>query len=300
MQGRAWARPLWNLAGGLCLALGALGVPLPVLPTTPFLLLAAACFLRGSPRMHAWMMTNRFFGTYLAEYRAGRGVPPRARLAAIALLWAGIGTSVVFLIESAWLRAALLAGAALGTVHMALVGRRRVAPPPAVPPVVRLTPFAAGDGPLLARWLGQEHVRRWWGDPAAVERELAAIGARACRTVIEADGARVGLLVWGPPTRAELDEAGLAEVPESVVDIDVMIGEPAAVGRGIGTEALRQLAARALADPAVPYLIAATAAGNDASLRAFVKAGFAVARTFDDPASGPCLLLRRDRPSVPK
>ena len=300
MQGRAWARPLWNLAGGLCLALGALGVPLPVLPTTPFLLLAAACFLRGSPRMHAWMMTNRFFGTYLAEYRAGRGVPPRARLAAIALLWAGIGTSVVFLIESAWLRATLLAGAALGTVHMALVGRRRVAAPPAVPPVVRLTPFAAGDGPLLARWLGQEHVRRWWGDPAAVERELAAIGARACRTVIEADGARVGLLVWGPPTRAELDEAGLAEVPESVVDIDVMIGEPAAVGRGIGTEALRQLAARALADPAVPYLIAATAAGNDASLRAFVKAGFAVARTFDDPASGPCLLLRRDRPSAPK
>lgn len=292
---RGWARPLWNLAGGLSLALGALGVPLPLVPTTPFLLLAAACFLRGSPRLHAWMMTNRVFGTYLAEYRAGRGIPPRARLAAIALLWAGIGVSVAFMLENPWLRAGLLLGAVAGTVHMALVGRRRAALLPPRPPAVRLVPYAAADEALLARWLRQNHVRRWWGEPEETERELAAAGDRLRRTIIEADGEPVGLFVWGHPTRAELDEAGLAEVPASVVDVDIMIGESGAVGRGIGSAALRLLAAQALSDPATPYLIAATAAGNDASLRAFFKAGFAVARTFDDPAAGPCLLLRRGR-----
>ena len=74
-----------------------------------------------------------------------------------------------------------------------------------------------------------------------------------------------------------------------------MIGEPDAVGRGIGSEALRQVAAAALADSEVPFLIAATMAGNDASLRAFAKAYFRVDRGFDDPISGPCLLLRNDR-----
>jgi hypothetical protein len=291
---RRWARPLWNLAGGASLALGALGVPLPLLPTTPFLLLAAACFLRGSPRLHAWMMTNRVFGSYLAEYRAGRGIPPRARLAAIALLWAGVGVSVVFMLENPWLRGALLLGAAAGTVHMTLVGRRRAAPQPA-PPTVRLRPLGEADAAPFASWLRQPHVRRWWGGAEETERKLAAARDRLRRTIIEADGTPVGLLVWGHPTREELDEAGLAEVPESVIDVDVMIGEPAALGRGIGSAALRLLAAQALADPAVPYLIAAAAAGNDASLRAFVKAGFAIARTFDDPAAGPCLLLRHDR-----
>ena len=74
-----------------------------------------------------------------------------------------------------------------------------------------------------------------------------------------------------------------------------MIGEHNALGRGIGAEALRLVAAIALADPDVPYLIAAAMAGNDASLRAFAKAGFRVDREFDDPEYGPCLLLRGDR-----
>ena len=125
MRARAWTRPLWNLGGSVFLALGVLGVPLPVLPTTPFLLLAAACFLRGSPRMHAWMMTNRYFGTYLAEYRAGHGIPMRTKVAAIALLWAGIGASATFFLEGALWRTVLVAVAVVVTVHIALIKRRR-------------------------------------------------------------------------------------------------------------------------------------------------------------------------------
>ena len=298
MPTRAWTRPLWNLGGFVCLGLGALGVPLPVLPTTPFLLLAAACFLRGSPRMHAWMMTNRYFGTYLAEYRAGHGIPTRTKVSAIALLWAGIGASAAIFVASALGRGALLAIAVAVTVHIVLIKPRRQGPLAAGSPggpTVRLVEVVAGDGPLIERWLRREHVRRWWGDPDETLREIAARGDGARQAIIEADGAKVGLVLWGHPPRAELDAAGLLDVPESVVDIDIMIGEPGAGGRGIGAEALRLVAARALADPAVPFLIAAAMAGNDASLRAFAKAGFRVDRVFDDPEYGPCLLLHHNR-----
>jgi len=300
MRGTAWTRPLWNLGGGLCLALGVLGIPLPVLPTTPFLLLAAACFLRGSPRMHAWMMTNRYFGTYLAEYRAGRGVPRGTKVAAVALLWLGIGLSATLFVTSAPGRGALLAVAAVVTVHIVLIRPKRPAPrAPGEPggPVVRLLAASDDDGPAIESWLRRDHVRRWWGDPDENLRLLAARGPGERKGIIAADGARVGLVLWGNPPREELDAAGLADVPGAVVDIDIMIGEPGALGRGIGTEALRLVAAAALADPSVPYLIAATAAGNDASLRAFAKAGFRVDREFDDPDAGRCLLLRRDRPA---
>jgi hypothetical protein len=298
MPTRAWTRPLWNLGGTVCLALGALGVPLPVLPTTPFLLLAAACFLRGSPRMHAWMMTNRYFGTYLAEYRAGHGIPMRTKVSAIALLWAGIGASAAFFVTSALGRGVLLTVAVAVTAHIVLIRPRRQGPPAAGSPggpAVRLVEAVEEDGPLIERWLRREHVRRWWGDPDETLHEIAARGDKLRQAIIEADGTSVGLVLWGHPPRAELDAAGLLDVPETVVDIDIMIGEPDALGRGIGTEALRLVAVTALADPAVPHLIAAASAGNDASLRAFAKAGFRVNRVFDDPESGPCLLLRRDR-----
>ena len=298
MRARAWTRPLWNLGGSVFLALGLLGVPLPVLPTTPFLLLAAACFLRGSPRMHAWMMTNRYFGTYLAEYRAGRGVPRGTKVSAIALLWIGIGVSAAFVVESAFGRGLLLAIAGVVTVHIVLIRPRRQAPrAPGEPDgaVVRLVDVEPDDGASIERWLRREHVRRWWGDPDETLRALAARGPGGRQAMIEADGAKVGLVLWGHPSRAELDAAGLSDVPGAVVDIDIMIGEQDALGRGIGTEALRQVAASALADPEVPFLIAAAMAGNDASLRAFAKASFRVDREFEDPVSGPCLLLRRDR-----
>ena len=120
-----WARPLWALAGTVFLVVGAVGIALPVLPTTPFLLLAAACYLRGSARMHNWLMTNRLFGTYLAAYRAGQGVPARTKVAAIALLWIGIGVSTGLLLKGLVIRLVLLAVGAAGTVHLVMLRTRR-------------------------------------------------------------------------------------------------------------------------------------------------------------------------------
>ncbi|GIZ53012.1 YbaN family protein [Noviherbaspirillum aridicola] len=78
---------LLNLVGCIAVVLAVLGVFLPLLPTTPFLLLASACFIRGSDRMHRWLMNNRLFGEYLHNIETRRGMPLRAKVVALALMW---------------------------------------------------------------------------------------------------------------------------------------------------------------------------------------------------------------------
>ena len=74
-----WTRPLWLLAGALALLLGVLGIFLPLLPTTPFVLLAAWCFSRGSARCEAWLLNHRLFGPIVRDWRERRAVPLRAK-----------------------------------------------------------------------------------------------------------------------------------------------------------------------------------------------------------------------------
>lgn len=77
----------YNLAGVLAVVLAILGIFLPLLPTTPFLLLASACFARGSTRLHNWLLNHRVFGEYLRNFEAGRGIPLTAKIVATVLLW---------------------------------------------------------------------------------------------------------------------------------------------------------------------------------------------------------------------
>ncbi|HUH87086.1 MAG TPA: YbaN family protein [Pusillimonas sp.] len=90
----------FNVVGGIALALAALGVALPLLPTTPFLLVAAACFLRGSPRMHAWLTQNQVFGHYLRDYQEKKAVPLRIKVVAIGLMWLSLGYSMLFVVPT--------------------------------------------------------------------------------------------------------------------------------------------------------------------------------------------------------
>ncbi|MDO9544945.1 MAG: YbaN family protein [Synergistaceae bacterium] len=81
------------VAGVVSIALGGIGVFLPLLPTTPFVLLAAGCFAGSSPAMHRWLCRSRFFGEYIENYRTNAGVSKSIKIRAIVFLWAGLALS---------------------------------------------------------------------------------------------------------------------------------------------------------------------------------------------------------------
>jgi uncharacterized membrane protein YbaN (DUF454 family) len=111
-------RCLLTITGIIAVVLGAVGVFVPLLPTTPFLLLAAACFIRSSERLYAWLIHHRWFGSYIRNYREHCAVTLRAKVIALALLWMVIGYSAVVVVDS-WLLRVVLAVIAVGvTIHL--------------------------------------------------------------------------------------------------------------------------------------------------------------------------------------
>ena len=164
---------------------------------------------------------------------------------------------------------------------------------------LRLLQVTDDDLPLIEHWLHADHVRSAWGDPAANFRLLSEPPASGSwRAVIAADGRKVGLVLWQHPTREELDAAGLVDIPTSVIDIDIMIGELAAWGRRLGSGAITLVAEAALSDPTVPFVMACARLDNLASQRAFARAGFRQDREFDDGPDGRYVLLVRYRQAV--
>ncbi len=92
-------KSLFVVAGTIFLALGCVGIALPVLPTTPFLLLSAACYYKGSERMHRWILNNRWFGNYIRNYKEGKGLPFKTKIFTLAVLWLAIGYSAFFVVN---------------------------------------------------------------------------------------------------------------------------------------------------------------------------------------------------------
>lgn len=115
---REMKRVLLDILGYTSVVLGFVGVFVPMLPTTPFLLLAVWCFSRSSPGMNAWLLHNRFFGKYLTDYETGLGIPLVVKLSALITMWGSMTFTAIVFIDSWWLRGLLWAIALFVTIHI--------------------------------------------------------------------------------------------------------------------------------------------------------------------------------------
>ena len=113
-----WIRILLIITGTLFVGLGIIGIFIPVLPTTPFLLLAAACYARSSRKYHEWLLNNRWFGDYIRNYLQGKGFPKKVKFLTITLLWITIGCSVAFAVQSFYVRLILILIAIGVSIHI--------------------------------------------------------------------------------------------------------------------------------------------------------------------------------------
>jgi len=110
---------LWIIAGSIFVLLGGLGVLLPGLPTTPFLILAAACYIRSSQRLYDWLIANETFGPYLKDYREGKGIPRRAKKIALSMMTIFVGYAVLFALDDLIVRIVVLVLGMIGFYYVA-------------------------------------------------------------------------------------------------------------------------------------------------------------------------------------
>ena len=115
---------VFNCAGVVCVGLGIAGALLPVLPTTPFLLLGGWCFARGNPELGERLLSMRIFRPYRVYLDGTKPIPARVRGYTIALVWAVVGTSAWLVRSRAWIVAALGVSAVIGTIVILRFRRR--------------------------------------------------------------------------------------------------------------------------------------------------------------------------------
>jgi len=104
--------------GTFFIGVGIVGIFIPILPTTPFLLISAALYARSSKRFYNWLINNKIFGRYIKNYREGKGIPLKLKIITIAILWITIGFSAIFAIDIFWVRIILVIIAIGVSVHI--------------------------------------------------------------------------------------------------------------------------------------------------------------------------------------
>jgi uncharacterized membrane protein YbaN (DUF454 family) len=114
-------QPVFVILGTLFLGIGIIGIIVPVLPTTPFLLLASFFYIRSSKRLYNWLLTNRILGAYIKNYIGGKGIPLKVKLYTIILLWGVIIITVVCALEELVIRIILVLVAIGVSIHISLI-----------------------------------------------------------------------------------------------------------------------------------------------------------------------------------
>lgn len=109
---------IYTVAGLMALALGILGIFLPVLPTTPLLLLAATLFLRGNRRLYDWLLNHPTLGTYIRNFKEHKAIPLKVKVISVSLLWLTLLYCAIF-VSGHWALSLLFIFIALGvTIHI--------------------------------------------------------------------------------------------------------------------------------------------------------------------------------------
>lgn len=106
------------IIGTISLALGIIGIFVPLLPTTPFLLLTAALYFRGSPRLYQWLLSHKHLGPYIHNFRENKAIPLRAKIISLTLMWGTMLYCIFFLIPLIWVKVLMFFIAAGVTYHI--------------------------------------------------------------------------------------------------------------------------------------------------------------------------------------
>ena len=112
-------------SGSFFLVLGIIGIFIPILPTTPFLLLATACYARGSKRFYNWLINNKWFGEYIKNYRERRGIPSSVKIISITFLWITIGFSTIIIVSNFLIQIILIIIAIAVTIHILTIKTKK-------------------------------------------------------------------------------------------------------------------------------------------------------------------------------
>lgn len=107
-----------RIVGTISLILGIIGIALPILPTTPFLLLTAFCYLKSAPVWHKRLLQSKHLGPYIKNFQENKCIPLRIKVYSISMLWLTISISAIFFVSLWWVRALLFAIAVGVTIHI--------------------------------------------------------------------------------------------------------------------------------------------------------------------------------------
>lgn len=111
-------RVLLITGGSVSLGLGVIGIFLPILPTTPFLILSATCYLKSSERLYHWLLNHRLLGRYVRSYMLYRALTIKAKAVSIVTLWVVILSSFIFFVEVLWVKLLLIVIAIGVTIYL--------------------------------------------------------------------------------------------------------------------------------------------------------------------------------------
>ena len=121
-----FAKYFYLISGFLLVTIGVIGIFLPLLPTTIFLILASICFLKSSPKANEWLRNHKILGVYIDNYQNKSGLTFKSKLINITVLWVSISVSAILLTEELYIRMLLLAIAIGVTIHLVMIKTKKV------------------------------------------------------------------------------------------------------------------------------------------------------------------------------